>query len=247
MPPKIDVEGIMAELKSLNEKFATLSPVPANLSKLETLIKDIASENKQLRRDLETRDAVIHSLKARLNHVEQHHRGWSIRVHNLPIPTEAENDPRKVMDIVHTKLLLPILTGAQSKGAITTIPSALQLLETAHPLAAKSGQMRAVIVRFRSRYERDLMFQFRKEFAPREEGPGGARGAASETRPPRMRFPFYEDLTGDTYKKMRELARDERVTGCWTVGGSIRLKKASDPSAVIRVKSVYDTNDQILA
>jgi hypothetical protein len=248
MPPKIDVEGILAELKSLNEKFATLGLVPAKLTKLESLMTDIASENKQLRKDLESRDAIILHLKSRINQVEQHHRGWSIRVHNLPIPSVAESDPRKVMDIVHTKLLLPILTGAQSKGAITSIPTAQQLLETAHPLAAKSGQTRAVIVRFRSRYERDLMFQFRREFAPREEGPGSAnRGAAGDTRHPRMLFPFYEDLTGDTYKKMRELARDDRVTGCWTVGGSIRLKKASDPATVLRVKSIYDTNDQILA
>ncbi len=62
-----------------------------------------------------------------------------------------------------------------------------------------------------------------------------------------MMFPFYEDLTGDTYKKLRELARDDRVAGCWTVGGTIRLKKTSDPSTVLRVKSVYDSNDSILA
>ena len=248
MPPKavnIDVEGIFAELKSLNDKFSTLGLVPDKLAKLESLINTITSENKQLRKDLESRDATILLLKSRLNHVEQHHRGWSIRVHNLPIPAEAESDPRKVMEIVHTKLILPILTGAHSKGAISTIPTALQLLETAHPLAAKSGQPKPVIVRFRSRYERDLLFHFKKEFAPREAGPSGT--GRGDHRPPRLMFPFYEDLTSDTYKKMRELALDDRVAGCWTVGGNIRYKKSSDPNAVLRVKSVYDTIDTILA
>lgn len=245
MPPKIDVESILAELKSLNDKFATLAPIPDKLTKLETLISNIISENKQLRKDLESRDATILTLKSRLNHVEQHHRGWSIRVHNLPIPADAESDPRKVMDIVHTKLLLPILTGAQAKGAITSIPSAPQLLETAHPLASKSGQTKPIIVRFRSRYERDLMFHYKKDFAPREDGPSGA--SRGQARPARLLFPFYEDLTGDTYKKMRELALDERVAGCWTVGGNIRYKKTSNPNTVLRVKSVYESNDSILA
>jgi hypothetical protein len=143
---------------------------------------------------------------------------------------------------------MPILTGAHSKGVISNVPTALQILETAHPLAAKSGQTRPVIVRFRSRFERDLMFHFRKEFAPREIGPNSAsHGASRDPKSSRMLYPFYEDLTGDTYKKLRELARDERVVGCWTVGGSIRLKKASDPSTILRVKSIYDSNDTILA
>jgi hypothetical protein len=92
------------------------------------------------------------------------------------------------------------------------------------------------------------MFRFKKEFAPREDGNGGsARGATGDSRPSRVRFPFYEDLTGDTYKKLRELARDDRIAGCWTVSGTIRFKRVSDPSTVCRVKSVYDTNDAILA
>jgi FtsZ-binding cell division protein ZapB len=246
MPPKtpnIDVEGIFTELKNLNDKYATLVPIPDKLTKLELLIAQVIEENKQLRKDLESRDATILTLKTRINHVEQHHRGWSIRVHNLPIPAEAESDPRKVMEIVHSKLLQPILAGAQAKGAISSVPSALQLLETAHPLAAKSGQTKPVIVRFRNRYERDLMFHYKKEFAPRD----GRGGVDRDSRPARLLYPFYEDLTGDTYKKMRELAQDDRVAGCWTVGGNIRYKKASDPSTVLRVKSVYDTNDRILA
>jgi FtsZ-binding cell division protein ZapB len=248
MPPKIDVEGILAELKSLNEKFATLAPIPAKLTKLEELITDLTNDNKQLRRELDSRDTTIRQLQNRLNHVEQHHRGWSIRIHNLPLPPDAESDPRRVMEVVHSKLLIPILDGALSKGAINAIPTAAQILEMAHPLPAKSGQTKPIIVRFRSRYERDLMFRFKKEFAPREDGNGGsARGATGDSRPSRVRFPFYEDLTGDTYKKLRELARDDRIAGCWTVSGTIRFKRVSDPSTVCRVKSVYDTNDAILA
>jgi hypothetical protein len=248
MPPKIDVEGILTELKNLNDKVSSLVSVPAKLNKLESLITELSNENKQLRKEIEGRDSTIYQLQNKLNHLEQHHRGWSIRIHNLQLQAGTEVDPRKVMETVHAKLITPILNGALSKGAISTIPMASQILETAHPLPAKSGQARPIIVRFRSRYDRDLMFQFKKEFAPREDTPGGvARGASSDQRLPRLLFPFYEDLTGDTYKKLRELARDDRVAGCWTVGGNIRLKKTSDPSSVLRVKSIYDSNDSILA
>jgi hypothetical protein len=242
MPPKIDVEGILTELKGFNDKVAALVSIPAKLNNLESLITDLTNENKQLRREIEGRDSTIFLLKNKLNHLEHHHRGWSIRIHNLQLPAGTESNPRRVMDTVYSKLITPILNGALSKGAISTIPTVQQILETAHPLPAKSGQIKPIIVRFRSCYEWDLMFQFKREFAPREESPGGAaRGAFGDQRPPRIMFPFYEDMTGDTYKKLRELARDDRVVGCWTVGGTIRLKKTSDPSTVLRVKSVYDS------
>jgi hypothetical protein len=182
MPPKIDVEGILAELKNLNDKVSSLVSIPAKLNKLESLITDLSNENKQLRKEIEGRDSTIYQLQNKLNHLEQHHRGWSIRVHNLQLQAGTESDPRKVMETVHAKLITPILSGALSKGAISTIPTASQILETAHPLPAKSGQVRLIIVRFRSRYKRDLMFQFKKDFAQREDTPGGvARGATSDS------------------------------------------------------------------
>jgi FtsZ-binding cell division protein ZapB len=238
----VDTEAILSEIRTMNERLAKLDNVPANIAKVEKLILDLSSENAQLRKDLESRDAIIDSLRSRLNQVEQHQRSWSIRVHNLPIPPADENDPRKVMETVYTKLIQPVLNGALSKGAISSVPSTLQLLETAHTLAGKSGHPKPIIVRFHNRYERDLLFHFKKEFAPRT-----GSNPVNDPRSSKLAFPFYEDLTGDTFKKMRELARDERVAGCWTVGGRIRLKKVSDPSVVIRVKSVYDTNDVILS
>jgi len=54
-----------------------------------------------------------------------------------------------------------------------------------------------------------------------------------------------EDLTHTTYKKLRELAEDDRVEKAWTIGGHIWLimKKNKAP---IKVKSILDSNEAIL-
>jgi hypothetical protein len=87
------------------------------------------------------------------------------------------------------------------------------------------------------------MFHYKIDFAPRDRRGGVDR----DSRPAKLLYPFYKDLTGDTYKTMRELAQDDRGAGCWTVGGNIRYKKASDPNTVLRVQFGVNTNDRILA
>jgi hypothetical protein len=54
-----------------------------------------------------------------------------------------------------------------------------------------------------------------------------------------------EDLTPATHKRYRELISDDRVEKGWTINGGILLVKKSDKS-VVKVKSIYDSNDEIL-
>jgi hypothetical protein len=245
MPPKTDTTEILAQLAIITNKLSKLDTLEAALNKM-------SEENTILKAKVESRDAEINILKNRLNHVEQHHRSWSLRVFNLPIPAADESSPRKVMDTVYKELIVPILEGARSKGAISTIPPVHHILENAHTLAGKAGSPKPLIVRFHNQYERDLLFHFKREFAPREEadlsGSASTRSqGAAASRPARLRFPFCEDLTRDNFAKMRELARDPRVAGCWSVGGQLRFKKATSPDVVMRVKDVYDSIDTILA
>jgi hypothetical protein len=245
-PPsqKENVDNIMAELKVITAKLTHLDPMSARLEKLEQLLNEAAGENKKLRDDLRVRDAEILQLKTRLNSVEQYNRSWSIRVNELPIPAAAETDPHKVMEIVYKELMLPILKGAKEKGAISNIPTVRELLENAHTLPGRKDSRKPVIVRFRNRYDKAMMFHLKKEFAPREaQQVSQQRGAQAYAR---YLYPYYEDLTRDTHAKLRELTADTRVAACWSVGGSLKCKLAGDANIVIRVKSVYASNDEIL-
>jgi hypothetical protein len=175
--------------------------------------------------------------------VEQYNRSWSVCVNNLPISPEDETNPRKVMDTVYNKLVVPILSGALQKGAIDDIPLLHSTIETAHILLGKSNQPKPIIVRFTSRHLKQTLFLFKKEFSPK--APSTSSSSPSH-RGPRMLYPFYEDLTRDNFMKLKALAADQRVSACWSVGGQLRYRLASHPAVVRCVKSVYDSVDSIL-
>jgi len=202
-------------------------------------------------------------LENRLHSLEQHHRGWSARVLNVPIPPEEENNNFKVRDIVYNVALCPILEGAVQKKIIPDFPTADQLLEMAHVLPGKAGQPKPIILRFFNRNMRDVIFRMKKLYAPRQNlnGRGGASGASGASGPSgasgggggggdeergRFLYPIYEDLTKTTFQKMRAISQDSRVKACWTVKGQIRFTLNRDVNEVKRVTSLLDSLDSIL-
>ena len=63
-----------------------------------------------------------------------------------------------------------------------------------------------------------------------------------------VKFSLVEDLTGPTYRKLKEIQQDVRVERAWTMDGSIRYTTSGDKSgAVRRVRSIYDSIDTIIA
>jgi hypothetical protein len=80
------------------------------------------------------------------------------------------------------------------------------------------------------------LFKHRKEFATKIN--------ADEDRL-RYKHPFHDDLTRDTFLKMKAMQTDPRVQSCWSTGGSLRCKLA-DSDVIRRVTSVYLFNDEIL-
>jgi hypothetical protein len=176
--------------------------------------------------------------------VEQYNRSRSIRVNNVVISPEDESDSKKVMETVYSKLIHPILTGAHQKGAIDAVPSLHATIETAHILPEKPNTAKPIIIRFTSRHLKQTLFTFKKKFSPKI--PLSSSSTPSSPCGPRMMFPFYEDLTRDSFLKMKALAADQRVTACWSVGGLLRYRLFTNPEIVRRVKSVYDSVDTIL-
>ena len=254
MPPKksdtVDVSSQREELKSLVNSFKD------RFDRLETMLEAAKKENLELKtkhaemkKTIDDRDREIDSLRDKFNEQEQYIRGWSVRVLNVEVPEGEVSEPTKVMQHVFNRCFLPILQGARDKGLLHGIPTAEELLETAHILPAKAGTTPPIICRFYTRNLRSLMFRLKRELAPREEPEPAGAGTASRgdrVRPGRYLYPFYEDLTRANFHKFRALSQHEAVQSCWTVNGSIRYK-LKDEDTIRKVRSVFATVDDIIA
>lgn len=213
--------------------------------RMEEIMGALKHENKELKSTLADRDRELFSMRDRLNELEQYGRNWSVRILNLQIPAEEASDPRKVMNHVFNRVLLPIFTGAVERGELQCIPHVNDILETAHILPAKPDQINTIIARFFSRNIRNLVFRLKKEFAPRERADPASRQGGAHQRPTKFLHPIYEDLTRPAFHKMRALNGSDLVESCWSVNGIIKykLKNCQD---IKKVKSVYMSLEEII-
>ena len=60
------------------------------------------------------------------------------------------------------------------------------------------------------------------------------------------KFIVVEDLTVPTFKKLSDLLADDRVEKAWSTDGRLRFVLMRDDKGVKKVKSVFDTTDDIL-
>ncbi len=258
------------ELSNINSKLDKIDSIETEVKSLKILLNDLKQENIQLKTEARNTEKKLadmndrnNHLENRLNRLEQHHRGWSARVLNIPLSKEEEADNNIVRDKVYNLALLPILRGAVEKKLLVEIPKAEQLLELAHVLPGTAGQPKPVIMRFYNRNVRDVCFRLKKHYAPREEPRAPERGAAGGAArfggsassgeniggfegKGRYCFPLYEDLTKAAFQKMRALSNDARVKACWSVKGQIKFTLVKKPEEVRRVESLLDSIDDIL-
>ncbi len=256
------IKNMSSQLSSLTSKMEKIDTIESEVRNLRVLLSDLKSENSQLKADARENERKLcemnernNNLEDRLNHLEQHHRGWSARILNVPLTPEEETDNNRVRDIVFNIALRPILEGAVAKNLLSKVPTADQLLETAHVLPGKAGQPKPIIMRFYNRNVRDICFTMKKHYAPRVEQSGGGRGGAAQGGGEgaggfegrgRYLYPLYEDLTRATFLKMRAITNDERVKACWTIKGQIRFVLHKNEKDVRRVQSLLTPLDDIL-
>jgi hypothetical protein len=256
------IKNMSSQLSSLTAKMEKIDTIESEVKSLRVLLSDLKSENVQLKADARENERKLsemnernNNLEDRLNNLEQHHRGWGARILNVPLTPEEEADNNRVRDIVFNIALRPILEGAVARNLLPKVPTADQLLETAHVLPGKAGQPKPIIMRFYNRNVRDVCFTLKKYYAPRVEQSGGGRGGAArggeegaggfEGRG-RYLYPLYEDLTRATFLKMRGITNDERVKACWTIKGQIRFVLHKNEKDVRRVQSLLTPLDDIL-
>lgn len=247
---KKTTEDMFSELQI---QLAALATLPASIASLttrfaalETMVIDLSKENKCLRDELAVRDEEVFALRSQVISMDQHNRGWSVRVANLKIPAADAFNNFKVRDLVYNTVFLPILRGAFEAGDLPAIPASAELLERAHILPVRGDKPASVIARFNNRDIRALVFKHRRDHQTRE--PVSASSRLNTRGPPRGRYlnPFYQDLSKPIFLKMRALSSHADVQSAWTTNGSIRYRLVSEPDNVKRVQNILDPVDKIL-
>jgi hypothetical protein len=251
MPPKkilpVDTDpdsdpkhcAIMAQLAAMNRRLDKVDLLSEQLGNIEESMKQLSAENVVIKSSLASTQNTLHTIQNTQIRMDQYNRSWSVRIMELPLAPEEEDNPFRLVEVVYTKVILPILQGALEKDLIPRIPSCEQLLECAHVLPApKPGTVKPIICRFLNCDYRSVCFRLKKEFATH------VTGDPSDKRP-RYAYPFYEDLSAATFKKMKELQADPRVDSCWSINGQLRFRLTGS-DVVKRVSQIMDPIDSIL-
>ena len=102
------VKTMAASIEAMREQLTTSNTTISNLSvrltTRESLLKSTQAENATLKEELAASALESTQLKAKLNHLEQHHRSWSVRVTGLNIPTADETDSNRVKHHLYEQL-----------------------------------------------------------------------------------------------------------------------------------------------
>lgn len=241
--PKPATKDTMEELQQ--ELLDKINYLTGKFETLEAALLKMTKEKDTLKDTVQQQAVEIQELRNNLNEREQYARNWSMRILNVKVPADSENDTRLVMQCAYSSLIQPILEGARAAGTIDSVPSCDQLLETAHILPGKAGA-KPIIARFFSRYWRNLVFRNRKEFAPRENPPAPNNNRSGQKGGARMKFPFFEDLTRATFQKLGDIKKQESVVSAWTVNGSIRFR-VKDDTNTYKVSYLTEEFDDIVS
>jgi uncharacterized protein YoxC len=243
--------NLTSDVNSIKVEVKKVDAIDSEVKSVKTLVLALTEENKELRSALKQKDEQleqmqthVNDLEVKLNDLEQHHRGWSARVHNIPLSPAEEKNPNSVIEKVYQLALRPVLEGAHAAGELPEVPAADQVLEVAHVLPGKQGHPKPIIMRFYNRNLRNLIFKHKKNAAPRATGTGRGAGGSGE-RTGRHLYPLFDDLTRLNYAKLKAIGQDSRVQACWSVGGQLRFK-LHNSEEVKKVTSILDPVEKIL-
>jgi predicted RNase H-like nuclease (RuvC/YqgF family) len=98
VPPPSTNNTTMEELQA--EMITKLTSLVEEVRSISSTLKQVKSENAQLKATIQQQADEIAVLKNDNNDRELHARSWSVRVVNLPLPPDQETSNRSSMDTV---------------------------------------------------------------------------------------------------------------------------------------------------
>ena len=244
MAPAPTLQSLEAKLDMLLKKMDDFSALQAKVVRLETIVNDLSENVTSLNKE-------VLSLKEQANVREQQARGNSIRIFGLAVSEEeAEDTSGKVLSKrVYDFLIKPVLAAAKASKQIAVLPQQFNAISDVYRV--RVGKVKAaipglpqdppapapIIVKFSSLHIRLAFLRNKRASLP----------AVSETDK-FFGVKYYsatEDLTGPTYKKMREMMDSSLVEKVWAYDGRLRFTVPGD-KLVKRVKSVFSSVEDII-
>lgn len=174
-----------------------------------------------------------------LNHREQYQRLWCVRIFGLNVPDSMVRDHGVVNAVIkhsYETLVYPILSKA-SESKLDVIPPLYQLIENGHFIKNRNG-LPCIILRFHSRYIRNLLLSLKKEHMPQPTFRDKTKGTKYYTITP--------DLTATNYRILKELRNDDRVNAAWAFETNLCFTLHQDPETVHRVSSIHCPIDETI-
>lgn len=245
MAPKSDqkLDVIIEQLKALeqlgpmNDK---LSDLHASLGTLREEVSSISFTVNQHEDRLLALERDMVAQKELANLQQQQLRSLTVRLLNVPSSLgEAANNFANLRELVFNRFLEPLLQLAREKGELSSLPLPSQVIESCfRPYAPSPGkQPPPVIIKLASRPLKIAIMKNRK---------GLPLPTQDETTSGITRFILVEDLTPDNHRVLAALSKSKLTAKVWSVDGLIKFTRASKPSEVVTVKSVFDPIDKYL-
>jgi hypothetical protein len=221
--------------KALEETRALLSDSLGRVSKLEEQVTVLQST-------VSSQDREIRLLKDKANAADQLTKANNIRLIGYPATdeeTKSTDGGKSFATRIYEKILKPVLAVAKAKGDITSVLSLANTVETMYRAGKISGSHTPpIVIIFNNRAARLAVLRNKRNNIPMptdEEKSAGAK-----------RYIIAEDLTGPSFRILRLLQADDRVSKVWSAEGQIRYVLKSDPT-IKKVTSVHLSVDQIIA
>ena len=194
------------------------------------------------------RESLLH--KKSLNNREQYARLLSVRIDNMIVNSDLVSQAGvdyACMSTAYEKIILPVLSKAvqphsggqewkKGRPKLKKVPEMLELLSNGHFLRSRTP-VPTVIIRFHSRFLRNLFLRLRREFQPK---PLNSETTASGKG-------FYgvrPDLTQANFRFLQQLRSDDRVHSAWAFDCKLRFKLQSD---VQNNKTIIHETDEVFS
>ena len=214
------------EPESLLEVVKMLSNIQSSLDTLNKKFDDLDTKYEKMDSKVQEFEKKMNGMAAFLNSLEQRGRNNSLRIFGLKVDNVTSKCAMKTSKYIFNKVLLPILKIAVDKKDLDQVPDIHSLIEYCHVLPSPKNRPDStpIIVRLHSRLIRLLIFRHKKDFFSKNQDLNDCF--------------ITEDLTGTTYRLLKDLKSSEKILKAWTLNGRIKYTTKDAPDTVLYYKTI---------